>query len=338
MPDALVLAGAVAKGAFTAGALSALTEPATRARLGLDVVRIVGTSSGALNGAFYAAAIRAGTQASAGARLVQLWLDDATVRGAFQFSLRDLARGRGLSNDRRILEVLRQQIHPTAGRNPIELRLVLTNADGEAAVIDGARVTTFEHVVRLSGEDFDTQAALERVFVAVAASAALPVVYAPVALELRGRAVHGLDGGLVDDTALGHALEGATAITRAFVIAPLPLVHAPVPNLRGLALASRVIDIVVDQPLVRDLRRAARVNRVLAELPSLVADPAERAAVIEALGWTGRRQVQIVEIRPDAELPGNALSGFASRDLRAQYVRAGVVAARRAVEAILDSR
>ena len=71
MSDALVLAGGVAKGAFSAGALSVLSDPETKARLGLDVSRIVGASSGALNGVFYAAAIRSGNEAFAGQRLAQ---------------------------------------------------------------------------------------------------------------------------------------------------------------------------------------------------------------------------------------------------------------------------
>jgi predicted acylesterase/phospholipase RssA len=51
MSDALVLAGGVAKGAFTAGALAVLSDPGTKAAIGLDVARIVGASSGALNAA-----------------------------------------------------------------------------------------------------------------------------------------------------------------------------------------------------------------------------------------------------------------------------------------------
>ena len=58
--DALVLAGAVSQGAFTAGALAELLSPAVAERLNLDVRRIVGASSGALNGAFLARAIREG--------------------------------------------------------------------------------------------------------------------------------------------------------------------------------------------------------------------------------------------------------------------------------------
>jgi predicted acylesterase/phospholipase RssA len=331
MSDALVLAGGVAKGAFTAGALSVLSDPATKAHLGLDVARIVGASSGALNGVFYAAAIRSGTEAFAGQRLAQVWLDDATLRGAFDLSLRDLLGGTGLSTDSKLLALLRGHVLPSpGGLQPIELRLVITNADGEPMTLDdGTVATTFEHVVDLTGPDFDTAEGLERVFVAAAASAALPGAYAPVPIEVGGRTFRGLDGGIVDDTPLGHAIAGAPEITRVFVLVPSPRIRTEPADLQGLALASHVFDILIEERLVRDLGHVARVNRVLATLPSMVADPAERAAVLGALGWAGRRPVEIVEIRPDVELPGDGFSGFTSLPLRQQYVQAGIEAAQR---------
>jgi predicted acylesterase/phospholipase RssA len=334
MSDALVLAGSVAKGAFTAGALSVLSEPGTKAHLDLDIARIVGASSGAINGVYYAAAIRAGSEALAGQRLAQLWLDDATVRGAFDLSLRDIVGGLGLSNSKKLLELLRSQIPPSEGRHPIELRIVVTNASGEPISANGSMATTYEHVVAANGSDFDTAQSLERLFTAVTASAALPGVYAPVPIELDGRIVQGLDGGIVDDAPLGRALEGAPDIARVFVCVPFPRVRTEPPDLHGLGLASHVFDLLVDERLIRDLRRVADTNRVLSQLPSLVQNPEERTALLEALGWAGRRPVQIVEIRPAAELPGNAFSGFTSLELRRQYVQAGIDAARRVVASL----
>jgi predicted acylesterase/phospholipase RssA len=334
MSDALVLSGAVAKGAFTAGALAVLSDPETKTRLSIDVARIVGASSGALNGVYYAAAVHAGTEAFAGQRLAQLWLDDATISGAFDFSLRDILEGVGLSTDAKLVNLLRQHIVPGDVRRPIELRLVVTNADGELVDIEGAPATSYEHVVEISGDDFDTAEALERVFVAAAASSALPGAYAPVPIEVGGRTVRGLDGGLVNDTPLGHAFAGAPSITRAFVVVPFPRVRTEAPDLHGVGLGSHVLDVVLEQRLVRDLRRAADVNCVLSLLPSLVADAAQRAALLEALGWKGRQPVQIVEIRPDAELPGNSFSGLTSLELRRQYVQAGIDAATRALAAL----
>jgi predicted acylesterase/phospholipase RssA len=309
MSDALVLAGAVVKGAFSAGVLSVLTDPETKARTGIDVRRIVGSSSGALNGAYYAAAIRDGTEASAGQRLAQLWLDDATIRRALDFSVDDVVHGLGLSSTDKLLAVLREQIRPATGRMPIQLRIIVTNASGETIEVAGSPATTFEHIVDLADADFDTAASLERVFTAVAASSAMPGVFAPVPIEIGGRTVQGFDGGLVDDAPLGHALDGAPDITRVFVCTPFPRVRTEPPELHGLALASHIFDLLVQERLIRDLQRVA----------------------------DGRPDVQVVEIRPDADLPGNDFSGFVSLDLRRQYVQSGADAARRALASLAPS-
>jgi predicted acylesterase/phospholipase RssA len=331
MSDALVLAGGALKGAFTAGALSVLSRPDVLERADMGVTRIVGASSGALNGAYYAGAIHAGTEAGAGQRLVDLWLDDATFGGAFDPSLRDLASGLGLSTDRRIVDLLRSAIRPTDGDRPIELRLAVTNVDGTTVSVGGEPATTFELIADFSGPDFTTAASLERLYLAVAASAALPGAYAPVPFDVDGRTVHGLDGGLVDDAPLGDALARAPAVDRVFVIAPFPRVRVEPASLHGIPLASHVLDVLVQERLFRDLRRATHVNEVLARLPALIPDEAQRSLVLEALGWTARRQVEIVEIRPRAELPGDVLGAFASRALRQQYVQAGIDAAERAL-------
>jgi predicted acylesterase/phospholipase RssA len=331
MTDAIVLAGAASMGAFTAGALSVLSEPEVQQRQGLQIRRVVGVSAGALNGAYYAAAIHAGAEASAGSQLTELWLDDATFLRVFDFSVGDIAALRGVSNDRKVVARLRQQIQPTASRQPVELRLVITNAEGETVQIGGRPATTFESVQRFTSADFETQASLERLFVAVAASSALPVAFAPVPIELGGQASHGLDGGLVNDTPLGHALDGALEIDRVFVVVPFPRVRARPAQLQGLALAARLLDIIVDERLVRDLRHATHLNHVLEKLPSLIPDADVREELLEALHWSGRRLVRIVEIRPDEELAGNGLSGLASRELRQQYIGAGIAAARAAL-------
>jgi len=331
MADALVLAGAVVKGAFSAGVLSVLSEPETRARHGIDVTRIVGASSGALNGVHYAAAIRNGTQEAAAEQLIRLWLDDASLRGALDFSLQDLVRGLGVSSSEKILRLLRERIRPGSGRQPIQLRVIVTNATGETIDVAGRPATTFEHVVDIADEDFDTAESLERAFTAVAASSALPGVFAPVPLELEGQTVQGFDGGIVDDTPLGKALDGAPEITRVFVCVPYPRIRTEPAHLHGLALAGHIFDLLVQERLIRDLQRVADTNRVLAQLPSLVTSADERTRLVEALGWPLRRVVQVVEIRPDVDLPGHAFAGFTSVELRREYVQAGVDSARRAL-------
>jgi predicted acylesterase/phospholipase RssA len=334
MPDALVLAGAAVKGAFAAGVLSVLSDPDVRARLGIDVRRIVGASSGALNGAYYAAAIRAGAVDGAGARLARLWIDDATLAGSFDFSLRDLVGGLGLSTEDKILALLRAQIRPWSGGEgrPVELRLVVTNLDGEPASLDDTPATTYEHVVVASGADFDAAPSLERIFTAVAASAAVPGAFAPVRMPRDGGGTFAAqDGGIVNDAPLGHALAPGVEVDRVFVVVPYPRVRDDTAELRGLSLVWHLFDVLVDERLFRDLRHAARVNHALARLAIAVPDARQRSAVLDALGWAGRRAATIVEIRPPTSLTGNAFTGFVSRDLRERYVQAGVDAARAAL-------
>jgi NTE family protein len=69
---AVILAGAVAKGAFEAGALEVL------ASIDAQVVRIVAASSGALNGVVYAAAVRGRRERAGASELIELWRDRAT--------------------------------------------------------------------------------------------------------------------------------------------------------------------------------------------------------------------------------------------------------------------
>ena len=335
MADALVLSGAAVRGAFAAGALSVLFAPDVAARLGLGVTRIVGASSGALNGTFMAAAIRAGRTDDAGARLSTIWLDDATVTGAFYVRLGDVVRELGVSSDDKVLAVLRRNIAPAAGTVPVELRLVVTNADGEPIPVGDSDATTFEHVFTFSGPDFDTADGLERVFLAAAASSALPGLFAPVAVTVNGRTVRGLDGGLVDDAPLGTALDGAPEVDRVFVIAPYPRVRAVPASLSGLDLAAHVLDMLVDERLVRDLQRTDEVNR----WPSRASPPqassrregaAERRPRRPGMDGPSPREGGRDPPRRRAG-SGNAFAGFTSRYLREQYVEAGVAAERAAL-------
>jgi predicted acylesterase/phospholipase RssA len=166
---------------------------------------------------------------------------------------------------------------------------------------------------------------------AAVASAAIPGVFAPVPLPIGGRTIQAMDGGIVDDAPLGRALEGAPDIDRVLVCVPFPRVRTEPAALHGLALAWHVFDLLVQERLIRDLQRVERTNRVLANLPALVPDADRRAELLDQLGLTGRRPVQIVEIRPDEELPGNTFSGFTSTELRRRYVSTGMDAARRVV-------
>ncbi len=322
--DALVLAGGVAKGAFAAGAVLALAQ-----HLPLRVRRIVATSSGALSAVFLASAIRDGRDlAVAGAELTAIWRERATVAGTFAWSPLGIAQRVGLSTNAKIVDLLRQYVRPARGRRPIDLRLVMTNAAGSASPAGESEATTFEHVARFSGAAFDDERRLEEVFRAASASSAFPLAFEPVEMMISGKRAPCFDGGLVDDAPIKHALEDPF-VKRIFVIAPFPAKYDPPPaQLQGAALVVHLAEVLVQERLYRDLREAHATNAALARLEELIAYPRVRAAVLEAIGWRNRRQVEIVEIRPGAALPGGAFDGFCRPALRDAYIDAGDHAAR----------
>jgi predicted acylesterase/phospholipase RssA len=298
----------------------------------MDVQRVVGVSSGALNAVYYANAIRTDTEDRAGERLAELWIEHATVHDAVDLNVHDLFAERGISDASKLVALLRRYVPPSPTVREIDLQLVVTNADGEPSEVAGVPTTTFEHVVKLTARDFTSTSSIERVYAAVAASAALPVLFAPAPLQLGTREVQALDGGLLDDAPIGLALRDAPEVSRVFVIAPFPLVQREQADLHGRAIVSHVFDMLVRERLFRDARAVARMNRALEQLERVLPDPSQRAAVIEAIGWTNRRRVCIVDVRPSDELPGDALSGLWSRELRETYVRAGMDAAELALE------
>jgi predicted acylesterase/phospholipase RssA len=326
----MVLTGAAMKGAFAAGVLSVLCKPDVKARIGLDVRRIVGSSSGALNGAYYAASIRMGDEALAGDGLVHVWVDDATLSNVFSPSLRGIFGARGIFDTDAMVALMRRRLVARPGTERIDLRMVLTDAGGR--LVGDPQLTAYEQVVAFSDEDFDEEPSLDRVRRVAAASSSIPVLFVPMRLDFEGRSLEALDGGIVDDTPLAAALVGRD-VGRVFVVTPFPRV-APPPRLRGLSLLSHLLDMLTQERLVRDLRVAQRTSDGLRALDDLVADGSLRARVLEAVGWPGRRPVEIVEIRPDAPLPGHSFSGILSRALRERYVQAGVDAATRVVDAI----
>ncbi len=317
---------------FAAGALSALSDPSVRAKFGIDIHRIVATSSGAMSGAYYAAAIQAGQEANAGARLAKLWIEEASFLRTFAPSLQGIVARRGLSPAPRLLQVFRRDIRPSPSKRQVDLRLVTTSLDGGPAFVAGGRVTAHEHVFVFGEDDFTTEKRLDRLFEVVAASAAFPGVFVPVWLRTSGRVAPFVDGGIVDNTAIGRALEGDPGVDRVFVIAPTPRLEKPVRPLRGFAYASQLADVLVNERLERDLRKAEYVNGALEALKRIVPDEQVRAHVLRALGWRRRRVVEVVEVRPAGELEGNAFAGWFSRRLRGDYVRAGRAAALGALE------
>ena len=323
---AVVLAGAVAKGAFEAGALQAL------ASRNVQVVRIVGASSGALNGTMLAAAVRARDLTGGTTRLVELWRDKAGWTDVFHASLRVLATRQGISDSGRVLALLRQQIAPLPQGDDVNLRLLTAPLGGVTGNIGTRPATTYEAMIELTGSDFATAASLERVFTAATASSAFPLVFAPVEVPDLGPCV---DGGAVNNTPVKWALDG-TVRDRIDAIVLIGTnsekrVGPPPEELHGLALASHLANMLIGERLYRDLHEAEDVNERLGNLEALVAqgvlDRAQLDRVLAAIAWDGWRRVRILQIRPPEELPGTAFSGFFDEALREQYIAAGIARA-----------
>lgn len=332
---ALVLAGAVAKGAFEAGALQVLAEA------GVRVVRLVAASSGALNAVAFAAGVRACRERVAAAELVELWRDQATWRDILHLDWRDPVEREGLSDLSRVREILRRAVRPAPERAtalaPVSLRLVLAPLDGVDGVIDGQPATTYEKVLDFTGRDFDEASRLEGVFTAALASASFPFVFAPTEVPGLGRCI---DGGAVNNTPIHYAIgaAGDPQVDAVVVLSPtVEHVRTPPGELRGTEYIGHLVDMLINERLYRDLREVERRNRALralAALPSKRCGPDAIATLQSALGWEAARTVDVVQIRPLVPLPGTSFSAFHDADQRADYIASGAARARHVLGAI----
>lgn len=324
MNISVILAGAVAKGAFEAGALHVIAERGIRVR------RIVASSSGALNGTAYAAGVRACRERQATAELVDLWRERGNWGNAIHPNFLHLLGGNGLADSSNLLNLLRTNVRPCRHHTPapIDLRIVVSPLNGVDGNIGDARATTYEKPLLFKDSDFDSEEGLERVFNAAVASAAFPGVFAPV--DVPGGVGPCLDGGVVNNTPVDYALdEGSDATIEAVVvIAPTPEIMPDHDGkLAGLDLLSRLVDVLINERLYRDLREAERINEIVVGLREIARqrgwDADEIEKIKEAVGLGGKRRVQLVRIRPLAPLPGNAFTGFVDRGARVIYLEAG---------------
>jgi NTE family protein len=322
----IILAGGVAKGGFEVGALKVLAER------GIPVSHVVAASSGALNGVLYAAAIRAGRENEAARRLSSLWLHDGDWMHAFGFDVTDLWNCRGLSTTDKLVQLMRQEVEPIA-RLPacraVALTLIVASIDGQTKYIAGEPNTAFERQVTFPDGAFDCHEGRESIYRFAAASAAFPLLYAPVEIDGIGPC---FDGGLVNNSPIGAAIDQGAE--RVILIAPSPAYVSSRGAKRGIGLVSQLAEILVGERLCRDLRQADRINVIVDALQQLASEgylsADQLSTVQEVLGW--KRRIELVCIRPPKELSGTAFSGFFDRGLRAEYIAAGRAAASAALE------
>ncbi len=313
---AVILAGAVAKGAFEAGALDVLGAR------NVKIVRIVGASSGALNATVLASGVHAGDVLGATSKLVKLWQDDANLSHVFHFNPKDVLTLRGLSDQTKLLRLLESNVAPRVGGHPVDLRIIAAPLGGTASAIGKDAATTYERVFRFDQRAFENAASLLNVFTAAAASASFPGAFAP--FDPGGEVGPCVDGGIVNNTPIKYALEGG-GVDTVIVVSPTAQVVAPeaMASLAGANLVGHIADMLINERLYRDLREANQVNDGLNRLAQLGLAPELLENVKGAIGWTGRRSLEIVTIRPLAPLPGNAFSGFVSGDTRKQTIAIG---------------
>ena len=344
---AIVVAGAVAKGAFAAGALEYVVKKLVADQT--PILSVVGTSSGALNATKIAHGIRTGDPVKATQELVELWEEKADLWHFFDIAVGSALKGRGVSRSGRVVDLLETACpipKPGVTLHDVALRIVVTSIQG-----DESSHTSFEHVESFSNDDFENSAQRNRMFTAAASSAAVPYFFEPVELADVGPC---LDGGIVNNAPIKHAIVAPIreAIVAAQQVKGVIVIAADPPNMRlnrtaadalaNFSLFWRLIEMLVNERLFRDLEEAKDVNRWLRKLDELratnvIADEVRRQ-IIEALydrPAAELRPIDLVEIRPKSDLEGNPFSGFLAPHLpllpldklRPEYIKLGREAA-----------
>jgi NTE family protein len=218
---AFVLSGGASLGAIQAGMLEALFER------GIEPDLIVGTSAGALNGAFVAS--RPATPGAA-RELAAVW---AGIRRGDVFPLRPLAG---------LMGFLRRAAH-------------LVPLDGLCRIVDehleAERLEDLPVPLHLVAADVASGAEIRLssgpLRDAVLASAAIPGVFPPV--EVAGRLL--MDGGVANNTPMTHALElGADEV---YVLPTGYACALPEPPRGALAMALHAMTLLVQQRLVGEI-------------------------------------------------------------------------------------
>ena len=330
IPDggvALVLSGAVAKGAFSVGALGAF------AARGWSIRRIAATSSGALTAAVLGAGIATGRLPFAAEVAKSLWLDHGAWSDITHLSWSDWLHGRGLSDTSKLVALVQEGIQrvvegaPGGVRAPVKVTLVTSSLSALPAADDP--LPRYELDKDFDATDFLDSAMWSEIATCAAASASFPGLFSPTMID----GLPCIDGGAVNNAPISCLLHDPQVQT-VIVITTESLASAPAPEPEpsGMALVAKLADILINERIAHDLGMAQRTNTLLRSvtfaLDSTGATAQTRAAVLDALGW---RDLRLILVCPDTPLPGTALSAFADRNLRQAYIEAGRVAAEKAL-------
>jgi NTE family protein len=319
LPVGLVLAGAVARGAYEAGALRRLL-PALERREGHTPLDqrprvIVGTSAGAINAAFLASRADRPAQEAAD-ELDELWkqIEDHRVFKVTRTSLANVRHrlGGGIVDTTPLRETLEEHM----GDGWARIRENIANGRLDALGIVATswctgRTTVFVADAHRPGDGDgnpfirDDDKGVDYVRPGhgigidhVMASAAVPAVFPPVLIEENHCTDWYVDGGLRLNTPIKPALElgaGSLAIIAADPARP-PLAlpqrdPGPLPDLDDTVLA--FLQAALASPLVEDVYRLGRVNELIesggrmkgkAAVPYMIVAPEDRGDLGRAAG------------------------------------------------------
>ncbi len=317
---ALVLPGAVARGAYEAGVIDVLVDNK------MKIDRIVATSSGALNGLAYAIGIRSGCEKEMVQKLTASWIENGGWQDTLNLDFWGLLRGRGLSRQSGLLKNMREIISPCTGtkKKEIQLKIIVTPLNGAVSRIGHKDATTYEKIIEFSGRHFDSQESLEEVFNVVAAACAFPGLFNPVEIPKIGFCV---DGGAVNNAPIKYALQDST-VNRVIMPVPFPAMMKPGDWKSGFGLLNHLIDILINERLFRDLKNAQNVNHEADKLKAMMAEGLISAQQLEMIQTElAIRNVEITEVRPAQNLKCSAFSGFFNKEERIELVEQGRKAA-----------
>lgn len=324
---ALVLPGAVARGAYEAGVIQVLAESEIR------IDRIVATSSGALNGLAYAIGIRNGCEKEMANKLIKSWIENGGWQNSLVLNPLNLFTGRGLSGNSGLLDIMREMVKPSHNtkKREVEFRVIVAPINGVLGNIGKKQATTYEQIIKFTGEDFDTQEKLENVFNVVSAACAFPGLFGPVEIKGLGAC---LDGGTVNNAPIRYALEECD-VNRVIIPVPFPRIMELGDWKRGIGLLNHLIAILINERLYRDLKNAQTINKELDQLKKLMDEGIITNDQLEKIkNVLEIRNVEITEIRPLQSLQCSPFAGFFQKSERIRLIETGRTAAKNCLEHI----
>jgi NTE family protein len=324
---ALVLAGAVAKGAFAVGAVTHV------ARAGVPIRRIAATSSGALTAAVLGAGMATGRLAYAAEVATDIWLNHGTWSEIAHVTLGDWFHASGLLDTSNIASLVREGIHAVmsaapcgAPAGPSRTTVITTRLVPKPSPAD--ELPIYEHPIHFDADDYFDESRWDGIAQAAAASATFPAVFAPTMIG--GEAF--VDGGAVNNAPISHVLDDPGVHRVVVVTSEASAPDQGVPG-GGADLIGKLADILINERVSVDIASARKTNallrRVTEALQSTGASAETERKVVAALGW---REIDLILVHPAPALVGSAFAAFFDRDLRRTYIEEGIRAAASALE------